>query len=129
MAAEANGVRTRSSARRNGKQPPASQPEQEQTASGTATAIEETKQAHETIKKAQNTPYDHRYGHIDMRDEQIIGGGKERALMRYDPGIVISEKGKEMDKKLDEHYECVRGLRREGMGAWIKSWTMTSSRA
>lgn len=68
-------------------------------------AEKETQDAHDTIKKAQNTEYNHSYGHVDMSDDQIIGGGKERALTRYDPGIVITEKGREQDKKLDEHYE------------------------
>lgn len=79
-------------------------------ASTNAPATEEVvkaQEAHAQIKKAQNTEYDHHYGHVDMRDEQIIGGGKERALINYNPGIIVTEKGREMDKKLDEHYECV----------------------
>lgn len=71
----------------------------------TAEQVNESRKAHATIVNAQNTKYDHRYGHVDMSDEQIIGGGKENALQRYTPGIVISEKGREQDKKLDEHYE------------------------
>lgn len=71
----------------------------------TAEQINEAREAHATIVNAQNIKYDHRYGHVDMRDDQIIGGGKENALQRYTPGIVISEKGREQDKKLDEHYE------------------------
>jgi hypothetical protein len=70
-----------------------------------AEQVAQAKEARATIVKAQNTKYDHSYGHIDMRDDQIIGGGKENALQKYNPGIIISEKGKEMDKKLDEHYE------------------------
>lgn len=71
----------------------------------TAKQVAEAREAHATLIKAQNTQYDHGYGHVDMRDEQIIGGGKERALQRYNPGIVISEKGQEQDKILDSHYE------------------------
>lgn len=70
-----------------------------------ADQVDEAKEAHAKIVEAQNTEYNHSYGHVDMRDEQIIGGGKEKALQRYSPGIVISEKGREQDKKLDEHYE------------------------
>jgi delta24(24(1))-sterol reductase len=50
-------------------------------------------------------PIRHGYFNVDMRDEQIVGGGKERALIHYAPGINISEKGKETDKKLDLHDE------------------------
>lgn len=71
----------------------------------TAEQVHEAREAHATLIEAQNTKFDHRYGHVDMRDEQIIGGGKKNALQRYSPGIVISEKGREQDKKLDEHYE------------------------
>jgi len=71
----------------------------------TADQVSQAREAHATLVKAQNTNYEHRYGHVDMRDEQIIGGGKEKALQKYNPGIVISEKGRETDKKLDEHYE------------------------
>lgn len=75
------------------------------TTAPSAAEVAESKKAHATIVKAQNTEYDHRYGHVDMRDEQIIGGGKERALQKYTPGIIISETGKVTDKKLDEHHE------------------------
>jgi delta24(24(1))-sterol reductase len=74
-------------------------------AAPSADQVKEAKEAHAKIVEAQNTDYNHSYGHVDMRDEQIIGGGKEKALQRYTPGIVISEKGREQDKKLDEHYE------------------------
>ena len=70
-----------------------------------AQQVAQAREAHATLVKAQNTHFDHRYGHVDMTDEQIIGGGKERALQRYNPGIVISEKGREQDKLLDSHYE------------------------
>lgn len=67
--------------------------------------IAASKEAHANLIKARNTHYDHSYGHVDMRDDQIVGGGKETALQKYNPGIIISEKGREQDKKLDEHYE------------------------
>lgn len=47
----------------------------------------------------------HSYGKVDMSDEQIVGGGKDRTLIKYSPGIVISEKGQAQDKKDDEHHE------------------------
>ncbi|PWN36771.1 putative ERG4-sterol C-24 reductase [Meira miltonrushii] len=84
-----------------------------------AQEVAETKTAHDQIKRAQDTDYKHSYGHVDMRDEQIIGGGKERALVRYNPGIVISEKGRESDKKLDEHEEYEFG------GPWGVTAMMT----
>lgn len=70
-----------------------------------AEEVTEAREAHARIKEAQNTDYNHSYGHVDMRDEQIIGGGKDKALQRYAPGIIISEKGREQDKMLDSHYE------------------------
>ena len=57
---------------------------------------------------AQNKHYNHSYGHVDMSDDQIVGGGKERAVTHYVPGINITEKGREKDKKLDAHEECVK---------------------
>jgi delta24(24(1))-sterol reductase len=71
----------------------------------TAEQVTRARKDHEATLKAQNTAFDHRYGHVDMRDDQIIGGGKEQALQKYTPGIVISEKGRELDKKMDQHYE------------------------
>lgn len=47
----------------------------------------------------------HAYGKVDMNDPQIIGGGKERTLVHYTPGINITEKGMEQDKKMDQHHE------------------------
>lgn len=47
----------------------------------------------------------HSYGKVDMNDPQIIGGGKERTLIHYTPGINITEKGMEQDKKMDTHHE------------------------
>jgi delta24(24(1))-sterol reductase len=66
---------------------------------------EAAKKAHAIISEAQNTDYNHSYGSVDMRDEQIVGGGKDKALQKYSPGIIISEKGREQDKMLDSHYE------------------------
>lgn len=47
----------------------------------------------------------HSYCKPDLRDEQIFGGGKERAVIAYKPGIVISEKGRDRDKAMDQHHE------------------------
>lgn len=65
--------------------------------------ILEAQKAHEVIVAAQNKSFDHGYFKVDLSDDQIIGGGKERALVNYNPGIIISEKGRETDKRLDKH--------------------------
>lgn len=61
------------------------------------------KEQHNIIKDAQQKPWKHAYFKPDLSDPQIVGGSKETALVNYNPGIVISEKGREKDKKLDEH--------------------------
>ena len=45
----------------------------------------------------------HGYCKPDLRDDQIVGGGKERAVTHYTPGIVITKKGRESDKRMDTH--------------------------
>lgn len=47
--------------------------------------------------------YKHSYMHIDLNDDQVVGGGKERQLTHFIPGITVTEKGKESDKRLDQH--------------------------
>ena len=51
------------------------------------------------------TKYHHTYAHPDLRDPQILGGGKQRAVVQTAPGISISEKGRERDKAMDTHHE------------------------
>ena len=69
------------------------------------------KQAQATAAQTPVTPppteskYAHGYCKPDLRDPQIVGGGKERAVVQYMPGIVISEQGRERDKAMDSHYE------------------------
>ncbi|KAK0557407.1 C-24(28) sterol reductase [Tilletia horrida] len=55
---------------------------------------------------ATATIFKHAYLHPDLLDPSIVTAQKkERSLLPHTPGIVISEKGRERDKKLDEHYE------------------------
>ncbi|CEH16753.1 erg4 erg24 ergosterol biosynthesis protein [Ceraceosorus bombacis] len=73
------------------------------TGAPSAAQVAAAKEAHDKIVKAQNTHFEHGYRKVDTRDDQIIGGGKERALTHYNPGIVITEKGRETDKRVDTH--------------------------
>ncbi|GAC76456.1 sterol reductase [Moesziomyces antarcticus T-34] len=68
--------------------------------------------------KANYTPK-HSYLHVDLNDDQIMGGGKQQTLVKYTPGIVISEQGRETDKKLDEHSDWEFG------GPWGVTAMMT----
>ena len=47
--------------------------------------------------------YHHTYAHPDLRDPQIMGGVKERAVAVPTPGIKITEKGRERDRLMDTH--------------------------
>lgn len=72
--------------------------------------VQAAKQQHKIIKDAQNTQWKHAYFKPDLNDPQILGGNKENTLVHYNPGIVISEKGREKDKKLDQHEEYVNAI-------------------
>lgn len=70
-----------------------------------AEQVENAKEQHKIIKDAQKKEWKHAYFKPDLNDPQILGGNKENTLVHYNPGIVISEKGREKDKKLDQHDE------------------------
>lgn len=72
---------------------------------------------------ANDGEFKHGYCRPDMRDEQIVGGGKERAVAHYTPGIVITEKGQASDKKMDTHHEYEFGGPR-GVTAMITLFPM-----
>lgn len=54
-------------------------------------------------------PYNHRWLHPDPHDPQIVWGKikARNEIVAHQPGIVISEHGREKDKQLDQHHECV----------------------
>ncbi|KAN0063357.1 C-24(28) sterol reductase [Thecaphora frezii] len=93
--ADSAGLRTRSAAKQaaNGSAPP--------SAAQKDAALQHDK-AHQTDKAYVPK---HSYLNVDMKDEQIMGGGKQNTMIKYTPGIVITEKGREKDKKLDQHHE------------------------
>lgn len=47
--------------------------------------------------------YHHRYLAPDLRDPQIVSNVSERAVTHHVPGIVITEKGRESDRRMDTH--------------------------
>ena len=49
--------------------------------------------------------YHHSYCKPDMRDDQIMGGGKPRSSRRSSRGISITQKGQASDKRMDTHHE------------------------
>lgn len=61
----------------------------------------------QTPLRAESMPtkYHHAYAQPDLRDPQILGGGKQRAAVQTAPGISITEKGRERDKAMDTHHE------------------------
>ncbi len=43
------------------------------------------------FEEKKNYKPKHSYLHVDLNDDQIMGGGKQQTVVKYSPGIVISE--------------------------------------
>ncbi|KAJ1028770.1 hypothetical protein NDA16_001935 [Ustilago loliicola] len=123
--ADSAGLRTRSAVAKaaatpNGKSK-ASNAHANGNANGASKRAAVQDDAEDLDEKKRNYVPKHSYFHVDLNDDQIMGGGKQQTLVKYSPGIVISEQGRQTDKKLDEHDDWEFG------GPWGVTAMMTLS--